>query len=50
MTPQEAIKELKRHREEFILDHGWNRSVVDAIDTAIKALATIEELKESKHE
>lgn len=38
MTQQEAIKELKRHKEEFFTDHGWNISVVDAIDDGVKAL------------
>ena len=42
MTQQEAIKELKRHKEEFFTDHGWNISVVDAIDMAIKALEQLQ--------
>ena len=41
----DAIKELERHKEEFASDHGWNTSVVDAIEEGIKALATIGDIK-----
>ena len=41
----DAIKELERHKEEFASDHGWNTSVVIAIDEGIRALATIEDIK-----
>lgn len=32
------IDELKRHRDEYTNDYGWNTSVLEALDTAITIL------------
>jgi SpoU rRNA methylase family enzyme len=32
------IEQLERHRQEFALDHGWNVSVLESLDAAIKVL------------
>ena len=36
------VDELKRHREEYANDHGWNTSVLEALDIAITILKTEE--------
>ena len=35
MERLEAIKELERHHNEFVNDHGWNTSVSNALEMAI---------------
>ena len=42
MTREEAIAELKRHKQEFAHDHGWNASVIEALQMAIEALERME--------
>ena len=42
MTREEAIAELKRHQNEFAHDHGWNASVIEALQMAIEALERME--------
>ena len=42
MTRKEAIAELKRHKKEFANDHGWNTSVLEAMQMAIEALERME--------
>lgn len=32
------IDELKRHRDEYANDHGWNTSVLESLDVAITIL------------
>lgn len=39
------IDELKRHRDEYANDHGWNTSVLESLDVAI----TILEAEEDKN-
>lgn len=38
MTREEAIKNLNAHKTEFTCDFGWNTSVIESLDMAIKAL------------
>lgn len=38
MTREEAIKNLNEHKTEFTCDFGWNTSVIESLDMAIKAL------------
>lgn len=38
MTREMIIEQLERHRQEFALDHGWNTSVLESLDAAIKVL------------
>lgn len=38
MDWNKAIEELERHKKEFACDHGWNTSVIEAIDMGIKAM------------
>ena len=38
MTQEMIIEQLERHRTEFAHDHGWNASVLESLDAAIKLL------------
>lgn len=42
MTREEAIKNLNEHKTEFTCDFGWNTSVIESLDMAIKALEQME--------
>ena len=40
MENNEAIEVLERHSQEFACDHGWNYSVLEALQIGIEALKT----------
>ena len=46
MVNEELVNELKRHRAEVQNDFGWNTTLINALDDAIKALKCITDIKE----
>ena len=48
MNRTEAIAELKRHKNEFTHDHGWNTTTIKALDKAIEALEFQDKIKISE--
>ena len=46
MTNEEAIEQLKIHKKEVFCDFGWNVSVLESIEMAIRSLEAWGKVKE----